>query len=88
MRGILHVAEREDLPANERWPAQEPSGADFEGSWPVCAGLCASQPHHWHVFRGAVLNEQHWVAFWPSIQAVDRAAGPGVHSNGSMQHSE
>ncbi|KAK9798509.1 hypothetical protein WJX73_005261 [Symbiochloris irregularis] len=48
----------------------------FLDNGPALAELSASRSHHWQVFRGAVLNEQHWLAFWPTIQAVDRAAGP------------
>ena len=49
------------------------------------AELHSKHSTQWQEFANAVLNEEHWVALWPAVEAVNRAAGPGVHSNGSIQ---
>lgn len=47
------------------------------------ADLRKQQPRQWQEWAGAVLGEEHWVAFWAALEAVNRATAPGIHSNGT-----
>ena len=49
---------------------------------PCVAELHARHPQEWRAFSDALLAEEGWASLWPAIDVVERAAEPGVHSNG------
>lgn len=52
---------------------------------PGNADIQTRHPRHWQDFSHAVTNEEHWAALWPALEAINRAAAPGVHTNSAIQ---